>query len=111
MTRKVNEENERIKRAYLIYLREAKRCDDATCLKVAEAMLRFEKSTGYKSFKRFHIEQVRSFKSKLNVEISHRTGRRLSKATVSSILRANKAFVQWLAGQPGYKSRISYSDA
>jgi integrase len=24
---------------------------------------------------------------------------------------ANKAFFLWLAGQPGYKSRISYSDA
>ena len=35
-------ENERIKRAYLIYLREAKRADDSTVLKVADAILRFE---------------------------------------------------------------------
>lgn len=41
MTRRVNEENERIKRAYLIYLRDAKRRDETTCLRVAEAILRF----------------------------------------------------------------------
>ena len=80
-------------------------------LKAADAILRFEASTGYKSFKKFHIEQPRAFKAKLNEEQSATTGKPLSKATVSSILRANKAFFLWLAGQPGYKSRISYSDA
>lgn len=111
MPRKVNEENERIKRAYLTFLREAKRCDEATVLKAADAIRRFEASAGYKSFKKFHIEQPRTFKAKLNEERSATTGKPLSKATVSGILRANKAFFIWLAGQPGYKSRISYSDA
>lgn len=111
MARKVNEENERIKRAYLIFLREAKRCDDVTVQMVADSLLRFEAGTGYKSFKQFHIEQPRAFKAKLADERSKTTGKPLSKATVSGILRANKAFFQWLAGQPGYKSRISYSDA
>lgn len=111
MPRKVNEENERIKRAYLTFLREAKRCDNATVNKAADAILRFEASTGYKSFKRFHIEQPRAFKAKLNEVRSAATHKSLSKATVSGILRANKAFFLWLAGQPGYKSRISYSDA
>lgn len=111
MTRKVNEENERIKRSYLIFLRDAKRCDDTTCLKAAEAILRFEQSIGYKSFKRFRIEQARSFKAKLAEERSKATGKPLAKSTVSSILRANKAFFQWLSGQSGYKSCIAYSDA
>lgn len=111
MPRKVNEENERIKRAYLTFLREAKRCDDATVLKAANAILRLEASTGYKSFKRFHIEQPRAFKAKLNEDRSATTCKPLSKATISGILQANKAFFIWLAGQPGYKSRISYSDA
>ncbi len=110
MPRKVNEENERTKRAYLNYLKEARRADETTVQKAAEAILRFEASTGYKSFKRFHIEQPRAFKAKLNEEISPATGNQLSKATISGILRANKAFFHWLAGQPGFKSRISYSD-
>ncbi|WGW03651.1 site-specific integrase [Tropicibacter oceani] len=111
MTRKVNEKNERIKRAYLHYLREAKRMDETTCRRAAEGILKFEKSTGYKCFKKFHIDQPRRFKNDLSEEVSPTTGKPLGKATVSGILRANKAFFQWLAGQPGYKSRISYSDA
>lgn len=111
MGHKRNEENERIKRSYLIFLREAKRCDDSTVNMAADAILRFEASTGFKPFKRFHIEQPRNFKAKLSEELSRVTKRPLAKATVSGILRANKAFFQWLAGQPGYKSRISYSDA
>jgi len=40
-----------------------------------------------------------------------RTKHRLSKATLYATLSALKRFFVWLAGQPGYKSRISYSDA
>lgn len=111
MTRKLNEENERIKRRYLTYLREAKRRDHATVDKAAEAILSFEKSTGFKSFKRFHIEQATSFKAKLEQAKHSRTDKPLSRATVDNTLRTVKAFILWLAGQPGYKSRISYSDA
>lgn len=111
MARKFNEENERIKRRYLQYLREAKRRDMITVDKAATAILRFEKSTGYKPFKRFHIEQAIAFKNRLSNETNARTNAPLSKATVDSTLRMVKAFIHWLAGQPGYKSRISYADA
>ena len=47
---KYNEENERIKRRYFHYLRNAKRCDPATVDKAAEAIQRFEDSTGVKPF-------------------------------------------------------------
>jgi integrase len=43
--------------------------------------------------------------------MSLRTKDRLSKATLYVTLNALKRFFIWLAGQPGYKSRISYSDA
>lgn len=111
MARELNEENERIKRKYLTYLREAMRRDHATVDKAAEAILRFEKSTGFKPFKRFHIEQAVAFKVKLEKARHSRTGKPLSKATIDNALRTVKAFILWLAGQPGYKSRISYSDA
>ena len=48
MARKYHEENERIKRRYLQYLREAKRMDISTVDKAAEAILRFEQSTNFK---------------------------------------------------------------
>ena len=111
MARKFHEENERIKRHYLQFLREAKRMDMATVDKAAEAILRFERSTGFKPFKRFHIEQAVRFKERLSSEKNARTGAPLAKATVDSTLRMVKAFILWLAGQPGYKSRIAYNDA
>lgn len=111
MARKFNEENERIKRGYMHFLREAKGCDMATVDKAIEAILRFERSTGFKPFKRFHIDQAIAFKQKLATERNTRTGAPLSKATIDGTLRAVKAFFLWLAGQPGYKSRIAYADA
>ena len=111
MARKFHEENERIKRHYLQFLREAKRSDMATVDKAAEAILRFERSTGFKPFKRFHIDQAVAFKRHLSNEKNARTGAPLSRATVDGTLRMVKAFVLWLAGQPGYKSRIAYADA
>ena len=109
--RKINEENERIKRRYLQYLKTAKRKDASTVLKAAEGILRFEASTNFASFKRFHIEQAIKFHDRVNSEISKTTGKPLSKSTISSVLSANKSFIFWLADQAGYKSRIRHSDA
>jgi integrase len=109
--RKINEENERIKRRYLQYLKAAKRKDASTVLKAAEGILRFEASVGYTSFKRFRIEQATKFHDRINAEISKTTGKPLSKSTIRSVLAANKGFIFWLADQSGYKSRIRHSDA
>ena len=109
--RKINEENERIKRRYLRYLKTAKRKDSSTVQKAAEGILRFEASTNYASFKRFHIEQAIKFQDRINSEISKTTGKPLSKSTISTVLAANKGFYFWLAGQAGFKSRIRHSDA
>ncbi|MEM9434598.1 MAG: site-specific integrase [Pseudomonadota bacterium] len=109
--RKVNEENERIKRKYLQYRRTAQRKDDTTIDKDANAILHFEYSTNYASFKKFRIEQAIRYRDKLENETSRTTGKPLAKATISKRLAGIKAFFFWLAGQPGYKSRIRYSDA
>lgn len=111
MARKLCEENERIKRRYLQFLGEAQRRDPATVDKAADAILRFERGTGFKPFKNFKIEQAMKFKTQLSDAKNERTGKPLSKSTIDGTLRAVKAFVLWLAGQEGYRSRISYSDA
>lgn len=108
--RKINEENERIKRQYFHYLRTAKRKGKATIVKAAEAIQRFEASTNYASFKKFKIEQVVRFRDRLDLEVSKATGKPLAKSTIASILAANKDFIFWLADKPGYKSRIGHSD-
>jgi len=108
---KHNAKNERIKRDYFIYLREARRRDDASIDGVAKALSRFDEASGYRDFAAFHREQAVAFKRKLDGQLNARTGERLSRATVHSTLSALRAFFIWLADQPGYKRRISYSDA
>ncbi|MEA2907836.1 MAG: integrase/recombinase XerC [Alphaproteobacteria bacterium] len=77
---------------------------------MAKAIGRFEAYTRRKGFKTFHIEQARAFKRDLS-EQRARSGDLLSKATLYATLTALKRFFVWLAGQPGYKSRITYADA
>jgi integrase len=103
--------NERIKRRYLTYLEEAKRMSVKSTDQVAAAIALFEVSTNFKDFRQFHIEQARKFKRDLSAATNPKTGKALAKATIHSRLMALKTLFHWLAGQPGYKSRIAYSDA
>lgn len=108
--RKHHPENERIKREYFNYLEQAKRMSPSSVDQVAAAIAQFEQSTNFKDFRKFHIAQAVAFKDRLQRH-SHETGRALAKATIHSQLMALKAFTIWLAGRPGYRSRISYADA
>jgi integrase len=108
---KANPKNERIKRNYLVYLKEARGRSTASIDTVAKAISRFEDATGARDFAAFHREQVVAFKRRLSDQTNARTGERLSRATVASTLRTLKAFYIWLADQPGYRSKITYADA
>ena len=57
-----NATNERIKRKYLIYLKEAMRYSEASVDAVAKALSRFEADTKYRDFKAFHVQQAVAFK-------------------------------------------------
>lgn len=103
--------NERIKRRYLTYLKEAKHQSDATVDAVAAALARFETDTGFRDFKAFHTEQAIAFKRRLAEQDGRVAGTRLSKATLYATVAHLGRFFHWLAGQPGYKSCIRYSDA
>lgn len=109
--RKHHPKNERIKRQYFAYLEEAKRMSPQSVDQAAAAIVQFEASTGYRDFAAFHIEQARKFKRHLGEVINPATGKALAKATICSRLMAVKGFFVWLAGQPGYRSRLTYSDA
>lgn len=111
IVKKINAKNERIKRDYFLYLEEAKRLQSSSVDKAASAISEFEKFTGYRDFALFHIERAKSFKQFLNDRINAKSKAPLSKATIYSRLMALKTFFLWLAGQQGYRSKISYSDA
>lgn len=109
--RKHHPHNERIKHKYLIFLKEAKRLSESTVDQVASAIADFEQSTDFKDFKKFHIDQAQKYKRDLSERKNPKTNKPLAISTQRSRLMALKAFVQWLAHQPGYKSRVKYTDA
>ena len=106
-----NPVNERIKRRYFAFLKEAKRHSEPTVDAAAKALNRFETYTRYRDFKAFHFEQAVAFKKHLAEQKGRQSGEKLSKATLHATLTQLKRFFQWLAWQPGYKSRVQYSDA
>jgi site-specific recombinase XerD len=104
-------ENERIKRRYFAFLKEAKRHSEPTVDAAAKALNRFEVYTKFRDFKAFHFQQAIAFKRHLAEQKGQQSGEKLSKATLHATLSQLKRFFQWLAWQPGYKSRLQYSDA
>jgi integrase len=107
--RNFNAENERLKRRYVQYLREAKGQDEQSIDKVRAALVRFEESTKYKAFKSFHIDQARQFKDAL-ARAKNARGKLLSLSTTDATLRLVKGFFHWLAGQQGFKKVLNYAD-
>ena len=108
---KHNAENERVKRHYFAFLKEAKQRSEGAIDATAKALNRFETYTRFKSFKAFRPEQAVGFKGHLAKQLSVRTEEPLRKATAYSTLAALKAFFQWLSREPGFKKRLNYSDA
>ena len=109
--KKHNANNERIKRKYLTFLKQAKGQNEASIDAVAKAIVRFESYNKYKDLKAFHFEQAIGFKKYLAAQTHHKTGQKLSLATLNGTARYLKAFIQWLSQETGYKSRVKYSDA
>lgn len=109
--KKHNQVNERIKRQYYAFLKEAKRNSESTVDAAAKALSRFEVYTRHRDFKAFHSSQAIAFKKHLAEQRGQQSGEKLSKATLHATLTQLKRFFQWLAWQPGFRSRIQYSDA
>lgn len=108
---KVNGKNERIKREYSRYLRDARGHSDSSIDSELAALARFEAYTRQKDFAAFHNRQASEFKDHLAGSRTQRTKTRLSDATQLHTLSALRKFFHWLADQDGYRSRIKRSDA
>jgi integrase/recombinase XerD len=108
---KYNANNERIKRKYVTFLKQAKGQHESSIDSVAKAIARFETYTHHKDFKVFHVQQAITFKTHLANQKHHQTGKPLTLSTMHGTMRHIKAFVQWLSQEKGYKSRVNYTDA
>jgi integrase len=107
---KTNPKNDRIKREYLVWLKEAKQRSPSTVEQVRHAIDRLEAYTGYKDFATFNKDQAVAFKETLTATKAERTGKPVSLATVHHTLQAIKDFLSWLQGQPTYRRRIKPGD-
>ena len=107
---KINPKNERIKRDYLRFLKEARGKSEATLDATRKALARFEDYTGARDFKTFRREQAIAFKERLAATSGLHSGEALSHSTQTSTLAAIKEFFTWLAWQPGFKSKIHVPD-
>jgi site-specific recombinase XerC len=83
---------------------------NATIDAALRAIERFEASTNYKPFRKFHIEQARSFRARL-AEETNAKNRPPSAATVTSTLKHLRNFFLWLSREPGFRSALNTNDA
>jgi integrase len=99
-----------MKRAYAFFLEAAHGRQSATADAALKAIDRFEQSTGRRPFKKFHIEQARSFRARLIDEVGP-AGKPLSAATIAATLKHLRAFFLWLSREPGFRTAIKANDA
>lgn len=103
---KINRRNDRVKREYLVWLKEAKQRSPSTVDQARHAIDRLEVYTGFKDFGTFTKEQALGFKNSLVETKAQRSGKALSIVTVHHILQAVREFLVWLHGRSEYRRRI-----
>ena len=103
---RTNPKNDRVKRDYLIYLKDARQRSAATIDQARHAIDRLEVYTRFKDFGTFNKEQALGFKRALVVTKGQRSGKPISTATAYHVLQALKEFLAWLHLRPGYRRRI-----
>jgi len=100
---KTQPKNKRIKCKFGEFLKHADGKAKATIRQVKKQIQHYKGFTSSADFVTFDQRRARSFKA-------HLVERGLSKATMLSGVTALKRFFGWLAHQPGYKSRIAFTD-
>jgi integrase len=103
-------ENERVKREYSFWLETSNGKQNATIDAALRAIDRFEASTSCKPFRKFHVEQARSFRARLVEEVGAKS-KPLSAATITSTLKHLRSFFLWLSREPGFRSALNANDA
>lgn len=110
MSKRPNEQNERIKRRFLHYRKYARQLSEKSLDREVAALERFDVWNGRKDFARFHIEWAMGFRDHLE-QAKGATGKTLGKSTTRAILAVLREFVLWLSQQEGFRSRIKPKDA
>jgi len=104
--KKHNLKNERVKRKFIRWLREADGCCEATIGNIEKAVLIYEGFTKSADFGSYSPDKAIEFKKYLKKRESR--GKPISISTYYTYLRHLRKFFTWLAWQPGYKSKIPH---
>lgn len=107
----LNPANERIKRRYFHFLREADGLAEITIDNAARAIAAFERFTSHKNFRSFSTKDAIAWRKELLSGKGRIAAELSSRATVRSKLLAVKRFFRWLSSQDGFKSKIALGDA
>ncbi len=103
-------ENERMKREYSFFLEAVNGKQSGTIDAALRAIERFEITTNRKPFRKFNVEQARSFRARLGEELGA-SGKPLSVATIASTLKHLRNFFLWLSREPGFRAALNANDA
>ena len=101
---KVNAKNERAKRAFFRYLKNADGCCDSTVNNIENAILLWQEFSRNEDFASYNADKAVEFKKWLRRREFR--GKTISLVTYHTYLRYLRKFFSWLIREPGYKSRI-----
>ncbi len=106
----VNPDNERIKRRYFHHLKEAEGLAPVTIDHVARSIAGFEKFVDWADFGQFTAKTAIAYRNSLLAGNGKRAAQLSSRSTIHTKLMHLEKFYRWLAGQPGFKTRINFVD-
>ncbi|MDX1918541.1 MAG: hypothetical protein SFT81_05320 [Candidatus Caenarcaniphilales bacterium] len=109
-TPKANLKNERAKNKYFDFLKESQGFTSGTIGAIKKALYRYEEYTDFDNFSNFNQKIAGGFKKWIEEKKHPQTGLNISITTRYHYLRHLMDFFNWLAYQPGYKSRINLTN-
>ena len=101
---KVSAKNERAKRSFFRYLKNADGCCDSTVNNIENAILLWQEFSKNEDFALYNADKAIDFKKWLAKREVR--GKSISIVTYHAYLRYLRKFFGWLVREPGYKSRI-----
>lgn len=101
---KVNAKNERVKRSFFRYLKNAAGCCDSTINNIENAILLWQDFSKNEDFALYNSDRAIDFKKWLTKRAFR--GKPISIVTYHAYLRYLRKFFGWLSWEKGYRSRI-----
>lgn len=105
-----NPENERIKRQYFEWEKEANGKSEKTVDHMRNCIYLFEEFTKFKSVKQLNKDEIIAFKKHISKQKNKQTGDPVSKSYLFHVSTNLINFFRWLCCQKGYKQKIHPND-